>query len=91
MTYTYKIIQYKNKSYSDNNEHLGSVALTDAQHEIKWVKNYNEMLKNYNTLYTIIYKQTIIYLRGLKEHSNITSGDTQQRVLARTTMKSRQI
>ena len=45
MTYTYKIIQYKNKLYSDNNEHHVSVALTDAQHEIKWVKNYNEMVK----------------------------------------------
>ena len=45
MTYTYKIIQYKNKPYSDNNEHYGSVALTDSQHEIKWVKNYNETLK----------------------------------------------
>ena len=41
MTYTYKIIQYKNTPYSDND----SVALTDAQHEIKWVKNYNEMLE----------------------------------------------
>ena len=30
MTYAYKIIQYKNKPYSDNNEHRGSVALTDA-------------------------------------------------------------
>ena len=40
-----KSIQYKNKSYSNNNEHHGSVALTDAQHEIKWVKNYNETLK----------------------------------------------
>ena len=45
MTYTYKSIQYKNKSHSDNNEHRGSVALTDAQHEIKWAKNYNETLK----------------------------------------------
>ena len=36
MTYKYKIIQYKNESYSDNNEHHDSVALTDAQHEIKW-------------------------------------------------------
>ena len=45
MTYSYKIIQYKNKPDSDNNEHHGSVALTDAQHEIKWVKNYNETLK----------------------------------------------
>ena len=45
MTYTYKSIQYKNKSYSDNNEHHGSVALTDAQHEIKLIKNYNETLK----------------------------------------------
>ena len=42
---TYKLIQYKNKSYSDNNEHHGSVALTDAQHEITLVKNYNEKLK----------------------------------------------
>ena len=38
-------IQYKNKPYSDNNEYHGSVILTDAQHEIKLVKNYNEMLK----------------------------------------------
>ena len=45
MTYKYKIIQYKNKPYSDNNEHHCSVTLTDAQHEIKWVKNYNETLK----------------------------------------------
>ena len=45
MTYTYKIIQYKNKPYSDNNKHHGSVALTDAQHEIKLVKLYNETLK----------------------------------------------
>ena len=37
-----KVIHYKNKPYSDNNEYHGSVALTDAQHEIKWVKNYNE-------------------------------------------------
>ena len=28
-------MQYKNKPYSDNNEHHGSVAVTDAQHEIK--------------------------------------------------------
>ena len=42
VTYTYKCIQYKSKSHSDNNEHHGSMALTDAQHEIKWVKNYNE-------------------------------------------------
>ena len=47
MTYTYKIIQYKNKPYCDSNEHHGSVALTDAQHEIKWVKNYNETLKSF--------------------------------------------
>ena len=45
MTYTYTIIQYKNKPYSDNNEHHGSVALTDAQREIKCAKNYNETLK----------------------------------------------
>ena len=45
MTLTYQIIQYKNKPYSDNNEHHGSVALTDAQHELKWIKNYNETLK----------------------------------------------
>ena len=45
MTYTYKSIQFKNKSYSDNNEHHGSVALTDARHEIKWIKNYNETLE----------------------------------------------
>ena len=45
MTYTYTIIQYRNKPYSDNTEHHGSVALTDAQHEIKWVKNYYETLK----------------------------------------------
>ena len=38
-------MHYKNKSYSDNNEHNGSAARTDAQHEIKWVKNYNETLK----------------------------------------------
>ena len=38
-------MQYNNKSYFDNNELHGSVALTDAQHEIKWVKNYNETLK----------------------------------------------
>ena len=44
VTYTYKNIHYKSKSYSDNNEHHGSVALTDAQHEIKWVNNYNETL-----------------------------------------------
>ena len=49
MKYTYKIIQYKNKQYSDNNEHHGSAALTDDQHEMKWVKNYNE------TLQTILY------------------------------------
>ena len=45
MIYTYKSIQYKNKPYSNNNERRGSVALTDAQREIKWVKNYNETLK----------------------------------------------
>ena len=45
MTYRYKNIQYKNEPYSDNNEHHGYVALTDAQHEIKWVKNYNETIK----------------------------------------------
>ena len=45
MTYIYKIIQYKNQLYSDNNEHHDYVALTDAQHEIKWVKNLNETLK----------------------------------------------
>ena len=45
MIYTYKSIQYKNKSHSDYNEHRGSAALTDAQHEIKWVKNYNETLE----------------------------------------------
>ena len=38
-------MQYKNKSYSDNSEHHGSAALTDAQREIKCVKNYNETLK----------------------------------------------
>ena len=62
MTYTYKSVQYKNKSYSDNNEHHGSVALTDAQHEIKWVKNYNETLKT--TLHYIqkfTSKQSFIY------------------------------
>ena len=42
MTYTYNI---KTKPYSDNYEHHGSVALTEAQHEIKWVKNYNETLE----------------------------------------------
>ena len=46
MTYTYKNIQYKNKSYSDNNEHHGLVALTDAQHEIKLVKNYFTLIYN---------------------------------------------
>ena len=45
MTYTYKIIQYKSEQYSVNKEHHGSVALTDAQHEIKRVKNYNNTLK----------------------------------------------
>ena len=40
-TYTYNIIQYKNKPYFANNEHHGAVALTDAQHEKKWVNNYN--------------------------------------------------
>ena len=62
MTYTYKIIQYKSKPYSDNNEHHGSVAQTDAQHEIKWVKNYNETLKtilHYIQLFTS--KQSFIY------------------------------
>ena len=62
MTYTYKIIQFKNEPYSVNNEHHDSVALTDAQHEIKWLKTYNETLKtilHYN-LYTIICKQAII-------------------------------
>ena len=62
MTYIYNIIQYKNKPYSDNNEHHGSVALTDAQHEIKWVKNYNEIQKS--ILYYIQYftsKQSFIY------------------------------
>ena len=44
-TYTYKIIQYENEPYSDNNEQHASVALTDAQHEIKLVNNYNETLK----------------------------------------------
>ena len=44
MTCTYKSIRYKNKSHSDNNEHHGSVALTDAQYEINCVKNYNETL-----------------------------------------------
>ena len=52
MTYTHKIIQYKNKSYSDNNEHHGSAAMTDSLHEIKLVKNYNETLKT-----TLHYKQ----------------------------------
>ena len=47
ITYTYKSIQYKNKPYSDNNEHHSSVAPTDAQHELKWVNNYNETLKYY--------------------------------------------
>ena len=28
-----------------NNEHHGTAALTDTQHEIKWVKHYNETLK----------------------------------------------
>ena len=45
MTYTYTILQYKNIPYSDNNEHHGCVALADAQHELKLVKNYNETLK----------------------------------------------
>ena len=45
VTYTYKSTQYKNKSYSDNKEHHGPAALTDAQHEIKWVKNYSETIK----------------------------------------------
>ena len=45
MTHTYKIIQYKNKPYSDNNEHHSSVALTDDQYEIERVKNYNETHK----------------------------------------------
>ena len=44
-TYTYKSTQYKNKSYSDNKEHHGPAPLTDAQHEIKWVKNYSETIK----------------------------------------------
>ena len=44
MTYTYNILQYKNKPYSDNNEHRGSVALIDAHQATKWVKNYNETL-----------------------------------------------
>ena len=39
-------MKYNNKSYSENNEHYGSVALTDAHHEIKWVKNYNQTLKS---------------------------------------------
>ena len=39
-------MKYKNKSYSENNEHYGSVALTDAQHETKLVKNYNQTLKS---------------------------------------------
>ena len=38
MTYTYKIMQYENKPYSDNNGHHGSVTLTGAQHDIEWVK-----------------------------------------------------
>ena len=33
--------QYKNKSYSDNNEHGGSAALTHAQREMKLVENHN--------------------------------------------------
>ena len=60
MTYTYKIIQYKNKPQSDN-EHHGSVALKDAQHEIKWVKNYNEMLKTIlHYIYIYIYSYLFI-------------------------------
>ena len=46
MTYTYKIIQYKNNPYSDNNRHHGYVALTDAQREMKCVDNYDETLQN---------------------------------------------
>ena len=63
MTYTYKIIQYEIKSYSDNNKHHGSVALTDTQHELKWAKNYNETLETTLHYNTIMYKHTIIYLR----------------------------
>ena len=65
MTYTYKIIQYKNKSYSGNSEHHGSVALTDAQHEIECDKNYNETLKTIggsDVTTTIMQGLYIIYL-----------------------------
>ena len=55
MTYTYKIIQYKN-------EHHGSVALTDAQHEIKLVKTYNETLKTIlRYIQSFTKKQSFIY------------------------------
>ena len=40
-----QLYNIKTKPYSDNNEHHGSVALTDALHERKWVKNYNETLE----------------------------------------------
>ena len=40
-----KLHNKKTKLHSDNNEHHGSMTLTDAQNEIKWVKNYNETLK----------------------------------------------
>ena len=51
MTYTYKSIQYKNKSYSDNNEQHGSAALTDAQHELKWVKTIMKRQKPLHIIY----------------------------------------
>ena len=35
----HKSIQFKNKSYSDNNKHRGSAAPTDAQRELKWIEN----------------------------------------------------
>ena len=35
----YNRIQFKSKSYSFKNKHRGHVALTDAQSELKWVKN----------------------------------------------------
>ena len=46
MPYIYLFYQtwHTNKSYSDNNEHRGSAALTDAPCEIKLVKKYNETL-----------------------------------------------
>ena len=39
VTYIINSIQFKNMSHSGKYQHRGSAALTDAQRELKWVKN----------------------------------------------------